>query len=105
MVPAPEAMKSRLGRANSESALGLLARAGTKSPGNCASDLCVDALPKHSQRLGNLMPSKLWDYMASGTPTVETVDLRLPIPLWAEECLALVPSRAQLTMWKFAISA
>jgi glycosyltransferase involved in cell wall biosynthesis len=57
-----------------------------------ASDACVDALVRRSHTgIGNLQASKLWEYMASGTPTVETVDATLPLPPWAGGCLGLAP--------------
>lgn len=57
-----------------------------------AADACVDALMKPVVANGNLRASKLWEYMASGVPTVETIDPTLPLPAWAAECLFLVPA-------------
>ncbi len=56
-----------------------------------AADACVDALIGIVQKIGNLRSSKLWDYMASGIPTIETVDAEKPLPEWAPSYLSLVP--------------
>jgi len=56
-----------------------------------ASDACVDPVVHECTQLGNLRPAKLWEYMASGTPAVETINPAAPLPAWAIECLGLVP--------------
>ena len=54
-------------------------------------DLCINALKGYSQKCGNFRAFKLYEYMAAGVPTIETIDPGLPVPVWAEECLGLVP--------------
>jgi glycosyltransferase involved in cell wall biosynthesis len=56
-----------------------------------ASDVCVDPLLPFYVAEDNLRPAKLWEYVASGRPVVETIDPGLPVADWAREWLALVP--------------
>lgn len=55
-----------------------------------SADVAVNALHEWSQKVGNVRAFKLYEYMAAGVPTVETVDPKLDIPAWASQYLELV---------------
>jgi glycosyltransferase involved in cell wall biosynthesis len=59
-----------------------------------ASDVCVDPLVPSYVAEDNLRPAKLWEYLASGRPVVETIDPTLPVADWAVEWMALVPPQS-----------
>jgi glycosyltransferase involved in cell wall biosynthesis len=54
-------------------------------------NLCINAFTGFAQKVGNFRAFKLYEYMASGVPTIETFDPDLPVTQWARECLGLVP--------------
>ena len=56
-----------------------------------ASDICIDALTSTYAANGNLRSAKVFEFMASGVPVIETADPNLAVPDWAEQHLALVP--------------
>jgi glycosyltransferase involved in cell wall biosynthesis len=57
-----------------------------------AADLCVDPLMPFYVSDDNLRPAKLWEYLASGRPVIESIDVNLPVADWAHEHLSLVPA-------------
>lgn len=67
-------------------------------------DICIDALKEWSQKAGNFRAFKLYEYMASGTPTVETIDPALPVDAWANDFLGLVPYENPDAMGKMIVA-
>jgi glycosyltransferase involved in cell wall biosynthesis len=63
-----------------------------------ASDVCANPLTRECVGVGNLRAAKLWEYMASGVPVLETIDTESPVPEWAARFLALVPSEDAASM-------
>ena len=57
-----------------------------------AADLCVDPLMPFYVADDNLRPAKLWEYLASGRPVIESIDVNVPVADWAREHLSLVPA-------------
>jgi glycosyltransferase involved in cell wall biosynthesis len=63
---------------------------------NC--DVCINAFKQWSQKVGNFRAFKLYEYMASGIPTIETYDPSLPVIYWAKDYLGIVPFENAPTM-------